>query len=122
MMIDLSHETRPLLTLDSFGAVEVQGRMTEMVCSCGGKLQETRYVVTDMRSRCPTHRKKRIRKKLEKRWLKETKHLRIVGAIVGAMQPPRFKCVECGRTQSFYSAVGNNLIKVEPLPTTESEA
>jgi hypothetical protein len=98
------------------GATEVLGQVTDMVCTCGGKLQAVKYVATDMLPPQPTHRKKRIRKKLAKRWIKETRHLRMLGVMIGALQPPKFKCVECARVNSYYAAMARNLVTVEPLP------
>jgi len=106
----------PWLKTNDFGAIEVQGRMTDSVCSCGGKQQAVRYMITDMLPPFPTHRKKRIRKKLAKRWVEETRHLRMLSAMVSMMGHPKYKCVECGRVESIYGSLGRNLITVEPLP------
>ena len=95
--------------------VEVPGRITEMSCTCGGKLRDiTTLVVPTYRPRY--QRKKRIRKKWKARWEKENRARVHVGVMVGLMQRPSFRCETCGRRDGFYSAMGRNMIMVEPLP------
>jgi len=95
--------------------LEVPGHVTEMSCTCGGKLRDIRTLVV------PTYRpryqrKKRIRKKWKARWEKENRARVHVGVMVGLMQRPSFRCETCGRRDGFYSAMGRNMIMVEPLP------
>jgi hypothetical protein len=93
---------------------ELQQRETEMQCSCGGKLVEVRRVLLPKPPRA--HRKKRINKKWRKRWEQENRHRILASTMIGLTQRPSYRCSKCGRNEGFYSAVGRNLIQVEPLP------
>jgi hypothetical protein len=86
-----------------------------MTCACGGVLQEVKTVVVP-KYRPRHHRKKRIRKKWKARWERENISRTQISVLVGLMQPPTYRCEKCGKRDGFYSAVGRNLIKVEPLP------
>jgi hypothetical protein len=88
----------------------------EMKCSCGGFLCEVRTIVLP-ESEPPHHRKKRIRKKWRKRWERTEAVVRGVSARVGLMVHPSYRCEKCGRREGFYSAMGRNLIQIEPLPS-----
>ena len=95
--------------------LEVPGRLTEMTCTCGGKLRDIRtLVVPTYRPR--HHRKKRIRKKWKARWEKENRARVHVGVMMGLMQRPSYRCETCGKRDGFYSAAGRNMILVERLP------
>ena len=88
----------------------------EMKCACGGFLCEVRTIVLP-ESEPPHHRKKRIRKKWRKRWERDEAVVRGVSAMAGLMQRPFYRCEKCGKSESFYSAVGRNLIEIQPLPS-----
>jgi len=96
------------------GFRELPGRETEMTCPCGGVLQEVRFIHEPAGP--PWHRKKRIRKKWRKCWEKEVYPRVMASAILMTVRPPSYRCTSCGRSEGLYSAVGRNLIKVEPLP------
>jgi len=100
-------------------ATEQVVRATELTCSCGGLLNQIRFVA-NFDPLPPRHRKKRIRKKLRKRWEQETRTLQGFSLLVGAMAPPSFRCVECNRFHSYYAAMGRNLFTVEPMPPVPS--
>ena len=93
----------------------VPGRLGEMTCTCGGRLREFHTIIVPEYDP-PHHRKKRIRKKWRKRWERENPILRGVCAMAGLMQRPWYRCEKCGKRDGFYSAVGRNFIKIEPLP------
>lgn len=95
--------------------LEVPGTLTEMTCTCGGKLRDVRTIVVPT-YRPRHHRKKRIRKKWRKKWERENAARVHVGVMMGLMQRPTFRCEKCGKRDGFYSAAARNLIKVEPLP------
>lgn len=100
-------------------AKEDAGRATSMTCTCGGTLHEDAGVVRRARELAekavprPRHRKKRILKKRLKVW--EAK-VRLVVAVSRPMLRPGYICGSCGQRSGFYSAVGRNLFKVEPMP------
>jgi len=95
--------------------VEVPGRITEMSCTCGGKLRDiTTLVVPTYRPRY--QRKKRIRKKWKARWEKENRVRIQASVMMGFMQRPSYRCETCGRRDGFYSAAARNIFTVEPLP------
>ena len=93
---------------------ELWQRETEMQCSCGGKLVQVRRVLLPKPPR--THRKKRINKKWRKRWQEENRSRILASTMIGLMQRPSYRCSKCGRNEGFYSAMGRNLIQVQPLP------
>lgn len=101
-------------------AKEDAGRATSMTCTCGGTLHEdagatkrARELAEKAVSR-PRHRKRRILKKRLKAW--EAK-VRLVAAVSRPMLRPGYICGSCGLRSGFYSAIGRNLFKVEPLPS-----
>lgn len=94
---------------------EMAGRVTELVCqSCGELLQEVRHVYLPKPPR--RHRKKRINKKWRKRWARENRAKILASSMMSVMRKPIYRCTGCGRSESFYGAVGRNLIQVQPLP------
>jgi hypothetical protein len=93
---------------------EVLGAVTEMKCSCGGALQTVHRIVVPPDPPRPTHRKRRILKKLMKQW---DRHRHILqGVCIGLSQHPSFRCVVCSKQQGFYQAMGRNLFHIQPLP------
>jgi hypothetical protein len=103
--------------MSEFQIHETRGRETDLKCRCGGTLQEFRSTLVPKPPR--VHRKKRITKKWRKRWERENKGRLMMSAMVGALRHPFFRCVSCGRTEAFYSAMGRNLITIEPLPEVD---
>jgi len=101
------------------GTITVLGRVTEMTCRCGGKLQESRVVVNVSLPK-PTHRKKRILKKLLKKWEKDSKLTRLMSSFVGLMRKPTYKCTVCDKHEGFYSAMGRNLFPVQSMDSPKS--
>jgi len=93
-----------------------QTRPTELQCSCGERapMEEVRHLYVPKSP--PRHRKKRINKKWRKRWEKENAAKFLAASMLGLMRRPVYRCTKCGRNEGFYSAVGRNLIQVEPLP------
>jgi hypothetical protein len=100
-------------------AKEDAGRATSMMCTCGGTLHEDAGVARRARELAekvvlrPRHRKKRILKKRLRAW--EAK-VRLVAGVSRSMMLPGYICGTCGQRSGFYSAIGRNLFKVEPLP------
>ena len=106
---------RVLRQMKDLETLEVPGHLTEMTCTCGGKLRSvSRIVVPTYHPR--HHRKKRIRKKWKKAWQKANAPRVHVGVMLGLMQRPTFRCETCGRHNGFYSAAARNMIQVQPLP------
>lgn len=100
-------------------AKEDLGRATSMTCTCGGPLHEdagwpkrARELAEKAVPR-PRHRRRRILKKRLKVW--EAK-VRLVTAFSRPMLRPGYICGSCGQRSGFYSAIGRNMFKVEPMP------
>ena len=64
----------------------------------------------------PKHRKKRIRKKLLKRYEERRQAARLAVDFMRAMAKPSFVCIACRFTEGFYGAVARNIFQIEPLP------
>lgn len=93
--------------------VTEQKRETEMKCACGGSLLHVKRFIMKPR---PQHKNNRIRKKLLKKWKRES----LPGLLVGAMTPGSFECSTCGKAAGYYETLGRNLFSVEPLPYGET--
>lgn len=95
------------------------GRATGMTCTCGGTLHEDAggpkraEALAEQAVPRPRHRKKRILKKRLKAWRAK---VRLVVAISRPMLRPGYICGACGQRSGFYSAIGRNMFKVEPMP------
>lgn len=98
------------------GFVEMPGHVTEMRCSVPHLLECTAAAVDVPMPPAPRHRRRRIQKKLVKRWQAMVRVLQAHASILSAIRPPAYRCLACGRMDSFYGAVGRNLIDVQPLP------
>lgn len=97
------------------------GRRTELTCSCGGPLHEDLSQMRHIQQLAqqavgprPVHRKKRIRKKLEKRW---SHRVRLVMAMTTPIlaSRPRYVCGSCGSRDTFYRAIARNMFPVQPM-------
>ena len=60
-------------------------------------------------------KKRRCRIKHHKTWADANRFYLIKSMAIGAMGPPRFKCLVCGVVEGFYSAVGRSVFTVTPL-------
>lgn len=91
-----------------------------MNCACGGELKRRERLspldVIRLVGKPPKHRKRRIRKKLEKRWMHEAAEKARLMLVMESMRPPSFECVRCGRVESFYSAIGRAMVPIQTLP------
>lgn len=97
-----------------------------MKCVCGGDLVAESTAIRFQRSldiaknilrsslRKPKSKKKRIIKKWKKRVDRLT--MQIALASLPILGRPVFTCSACGKIDGFYSAMGRNMIVVEPLP------
>jgi hypothetical protein len=91
-----------------------------MKCTCGGDMvaesQSKKFVEKQMKKHRPWSKNRRIAKKQEKRFKASRP---IMAAMLAApllsMSPP-FRCGACGKLEPHYSALGRNLITIEPLP------
>jgi len=68
----------------------------------------------------PRHKKRRIRKKLTKRWeahraemIAFSRSFRTTMSLIGR---PFFSCSSCGARQGFYGGIARALIQVAPMP------
>lgn len=95
--------------------VVVSEKETELKCQCGGNLSE-RHTMHIPKGLPPRHRKKRLRKKLQRKW--EEKHAGVIfmNAAVSLIQKPSYSCTQCGKVQGFYQTMARNMFTVEPLP------
>lgn len=97
--------------------------MTELTCICGGFLvQRPRHSDNDIMASAervigeiPKHKKTRIQKKWRKRWAEKAGPIILGLKLAAIMGPPTFICSKCGKQEGFYSAIGRNMIRVEPL-------
>ena len=96
------------------------GSATELRCLCGGILHQPHvYQLTEVIRRIagprPRHRKRRIQKKLIKRWTAKVR----MAALPVPLSPLSLRtliCGQCGGSQGFYSAIARNVFPVEPMP------
>ncbi len=93
-----------------------------MKCSCGGALESRREppkgldYVNRILGPPPRHKKTRTRKKRMKEYTESQRALLLAVNCMAAMMKPHFVCGTCGRREGFYSAIGRNMITVEPMP------
>lgn len=94
-------------------------------CSCGGDLVETnnqsnldevRKLDREFCGPTPKHKKKRILKKLYKKfYAKRFKSPHLMQLMVAPLVSPNFKCSSCNETCGYYKAMGMNMLKIEKL-------
>lgn len=86
-----------------------------MKCQCGGLLRPdyTNHYksLARLAGPEPNHKKKRIQKKLMKKWSR-----RMATVIVIQPLSRTLRCSSCKKQQGFYQAIAHNIFKVEPLP------
>lgn len=96
--------------------------ITTLQCECGGFLSSYRPSSNAMLDIIvgppPKHRKKRILKKLIKRYKERRQQVQLIRPL----RPLSYVCNDCGRRDSFYTAVGHNMIQIQPMSKgTESD-
>jgi len=90
-----------------------------MECRCGGNMlhkhpaRETAMKM--LQKHRPWSRNRRIMKKQMKRFAR-TSTAQLAMHMTLLSGPGIFVCEKCGKKDSFYSAIGRNIIKVEPMP------
>jgi hypothetical protein len=97
-------------------------------CTCGGDMfaapryseDEIMKSVQRIVGKIPKHKNNRIQKKWRKKWAEKAGPVIMGLKLARAMTPPRYVCSLCGKSEGFYTAIGRNLIKIEPLPLPEA--
>ncbi len=89
-------------------------------CDCGGELEQ-KYTspleyVSKIAGPVPSHKNKRLRKKLLKRDYIKNKYL-YLASILSCR--PYYICEKCKKHEGFFSVIARNMIQMDPLPTPE---
>ena len=98
------------------------GEPTGLKCSCGGdlaKYEPLREKIEAARIAAgkPRHAKTfRLQKKFHKAWVEKHRVCLMGTMILGALGPPKLRCLKCGRPTGFYQAMAHNMFKIEPMP------
>lgn len=90
-----------------------------MKCICGGSLgfdhkrqeKARKEIAIRIAGPIPNHRKKRIQKKLMKRWRDKAKFAAFYSPLLGTS----YVCQDCNKTSGMYQAIARNLFPIESM-------